>query len=98
MRTARRSGYGVSLVLMAVLMLALAGVAVARLLRVEPALQVNVFGIAGGGAKARDAAADIRAAGPAVGRGRRATHGAPAHSSRCAAEGGCSSANPPPAS
>ncbi|HEX9936849.1 MAG TPA: tetratricopeptide repeat protein [Longimicrobium sp.] len=70
MRTARRSGYGVSLVLMAVLMLALAGVAVARLLRVEPALQVNVFGIAGGGSQARDAASDIRAAGPAVGMGR----------------------------
>ncbi|HEU4562354.1 MAG TPA: tetratricopeptide repeat protein [Longimicrobium sp.] len=70
MKSTRRSGYGVSLVAMAVLILALAGVSVARLLRVDPALQVDVFGIAGGGGKARGAADDIRPTGPAVGMGR----------------------------
>jgi tetratricopeptide (TPR) repeat protein len=65
-----RARYGVSLVLIAALILAAAGVAVATLLREDPALQVNVFGIAGRADRARQGAADVLPARAGLARGR----------------------------
>src|SRR3954468_19830775 len=56
-------GYGTRLALLVGAMLLAAGVAVVTLLRVDPALQVRVFGVAGHDAVARSAAPDIRAEG-----------------------------------
>jgi len=70
MSPAPRARYGVSLSVITALILAAAGVAVATLLREDPALQVDVFGVAGRADRARDAASDVRAArtGLALGR------------------------------
>lgn len=70
MRSAPRAGYGAVLVLLAGAILAGTGAAVATLLRVDPALQVNVFGIAGRADRARNGAADVRPIGAGLARGR----------------------------
>jgi tetratricopeptide (TPR) repeat protein len=70
MRSAPRAGYGAVLVVLAGAILAGTGAAVATLLREDPALQVNVFGIAGRADRARDAAANVRPRGAGLARGR----------------------------
>jgi tetratricopeptide (TPR) repeat protein len=70
MSLAPRAGYGALLAVIAVLILAGSGAAVATLLRQGPALQVNVFGVAGRGDRPRSAAAEIRAAGSGIALGR----------------------------
>jgi|GEM_PF-1932680 len=70
MKPVPRAGYGALLAVIAVLILAGSGAAVATLLRQGPALQVNVFGVAGRGDRARAAAAEIRALGSGIARGR----------------------------
>jgi len=65
-----RAGYGASLLAITGGIVVAAGVAVVTLLRAEPVLQVNVFGIAGEAGRARGAAAEIRPRGPAIALGR----------------------------
>jgi len=67
---APRARYGVAVFLIAALILAAAGVAVATLLREDPALQVDVFGVAGRAGRARTGAADVGAARAGLARGR----------------------------
>lgn len=65
-----RTRYGVQVMVIAGLILAVAGAAVATLLRQGPALQVSVFGVAGRADGPRHGAADVRAlrSGLALGR------------------------------